>query len=715
MVIFNGSPEQTVKKIITSNWRPVRRSLCTLFLCIVALWSSPRSAHAQLYVNQQAPPTSQAQSGVSEYNTTTGAAINANFITGLNEPVAIAVSGNDLFVANIIGGTAGVVSEYNAVTGTPINASFVAGLADPSGLALSGNNLFVGSSSGTIGVYDATTGAAINASFITGLSQPIGLAVSDNTIFVANFGNQTIGKYNAMTGVAINASFITGLNSPIALAVSGNNLLVANSENGTVGEYDATTGAVINVNFITGLTGPEAIALLGNSLFVANDIGADIGGVGADLATVGEYNATTGAVINANLITGLNEPFGLAVAATLPIANAGPNQTVQAGTLVTLDGSASSDPTGQLPLTYAWSFVSQPNGSSATLSDPTVVHPTFTPNVAGSYAIQLVVTDAAGLSSAATTVSISTTDAPPVANAGPDQKITAIGTDVQLDGSGSYDLAGLPITYQWSFVSKPFGSKAALTGPTTATPSFVADVLGVYSIQLIVTDSLGTASRPAIVSVSFNDVAPVANAGPSQSAVVNEAVTLNGSKSTDSNGEPLTYNWSLVSTPKRSKAVISNPTAEIARFLPDLPGTYEVQLIVNDGSLNSLPATAEIEVVSAQTQLTMNIHSLQQVIANLPASAFKVPRLRNDLLKKLNAVIENICAREYRHAEEQLLDDLLRKVNGCATSGAPDRGDWIVNCEEQNMVYPRLLNIIAEVKAIPSGRPALRSEGRGHG
>src|SRR6202042_2864366 len=106
---------------------------------------------------------------------------------------------------------------------------------------------------------------------------------------------------------------------------------------------------------------------------------------------------------------------------------------------------------------------------------------------------------------------------------------------------------------------------------------------------------------------------------------------------------------------------------------------------------------------------TMNIRSLQQVIDNLPASAFKAPRLRNDLLKKLNAVIGSIRAREYRHAEQQLQNDLLPKGNGGATAGAPDRGDWIVNCEEQNMVYPRLLNIIAEVKAIPSGGQALRS------
>jgi hypothetical protein len=61
----------------------------------------PRSAHGQLYVNQDANPSSQVvESSVGEYNATTGAAINANFITGLSEPGGVAVAGNDLFVAN---------------------------------------------------------------------------------------------------------------------------------------------------------------------------------------------------------------------------------------------------------------------------------------------------------------------------------------------------------------------------------------------------------------------------------------------------------------------------------------------------------------------------------------------------------------------------------------------------------------------------------------
>jgi hypothetical protein len=71
-----------------------------------------------------------------------------------------------------------------------------------------------------------------------------------------------------------------------------------------VGEYDAATGAAINASLIAGLDAPEGLALSGNTLFVAN-FGS---------GTVGEYNAATGAAINANFITGLNGPIGLAVA-----------------------------------------------------------------------------------------------------------------------------------------------------------------------------------------------------------------------------------------------------------------------------------------------------------------------------------------------------------------------------------------------------------------
>jgi hypothetical protein len=158
-----------------------------------------------------------------------------------------------------------------------------------------------------------------------------------------------------------------------------------------------------------------------------------------------------------------------------------------------------------------------------------------------------------------------------VADAGPDQVITVVGTVVHLNGFQSYDPDGQSITYQWSIVSKPVGSKAALTGSSTSKPSFTADVHGDYTIQLIVRDSLGAVSKPAAVQVSFHNVAPVANAGLNQSAIIDETVTLNGNGSTDANGDALTYKWSLVSAPKRSHAIISNSTSKITSFVPPLP------------------------------------------------------------------------------------------------------------------------------------------------
>jgi len=57
-----------------------------------------------------------------------------------------------------------------------------------------------------------------------------------------------------------------------------------------------------------------------------------------------------------------------------------------------LDGSASTDASGD-PLTYSWSFVSKPVGSSVTLSQATTAKPTFTPDVDGSYRLVLYVND----------------------------------------------------------------------------------------------------------------------------------------------------------------------------------------------------------------------------------------------------------------------------------------------------------------------------------
>lgn len=75
-----------------------------------------------------------------------------------------------------------------------------------------------------------------------------------------------------------------------------------------------------------------------------------------------------------------------------PLADAGPDQDVAVGDPVLLDASASYDPEGDT-LSYLWQVVSLPEGSKATLSDPTDVAAAFFADRTGVYVISLVVND----------------------------------------------------------------------------------------------------------------------------------------------------------------------------------------------------------------------------------------------------------------------------------------------------------------------------------
>jgi hypothetical protein len=152
--------------------------------------------------------------------------------------------------------------------GESVDDSFITGMGSAAGaMALSQDQskLFVTDNfSDTIGEYDAASGAAINAALITGLSIPTGIAIAGSHIYVANAGAGTIGEYN-LDATVVNAALVTGLSGGYGLghiAVLGNSLYVTDIGRGVVGEYDATTGATINAALISGLHGPTAIAVV---------------------------------------------------------------------------------------------------------------------------------------------------------------------------------------------------------------------------------------------------------------------------------------------------------------------------------------------------------------------------------------------------------------------------------------------------------------------
>jgi predicted aspartyl protease len=273
-----------------------------------------------------------------------------------------------------------------------------------------------------------------------------------------------------------------------------------------------------------------------------------------------------------------------------PVARAGADQAAFFGETVTLNGSASSDVDGD-GLTYSWSFSTKPPGSLAKLTGSRTAKASFAIDVSGDYVVQLIVNDAT-VNSSPDTVRISTKNTAPVASAGADQAVF-FGDTVTLDGSASSDVDGDGLTYSWSFTTKPKGSKAKLTGSTTVNPTFAIDVSGDYVVQLIVNDAT-VDSTPDTVAISTKNTAPVANAGANQAWLFGDTVILDGSASRDVDGDGLTYRWSFTSKPKGSKAALSDSTAEKPIFTIDVSGDYVVQLIVNDGLVDSAPDTVTI-------------------------------------------------------------------------------------------------------------------------
>ncbi len=284
-----------------------------------------------------------------------------------------------------------------------------------------------------------------------------------------------------------------------------------------------------------------------------------------------------------------------------PTASAGPDQTVNEGNGVILDGSGSSDPQGNA-LSYDWTQIAGPE-ASLDLIDP--VHPTFVaPNVPRNGAVltfQLIVSDGQ-TSSDPDTVNIIVKDAnhPPVADAGADQAVQE-GSPVTLQGSNSFDLDSDPLTYSWVQTA---GTPVTLSDPTAAQPGFTAPLVGstgdTLTFELTVSDGLASATDSVSVLVENLNHAPQANAGPDQTQEVGSLVILNGLGSSDPDADPLTYSWTQVAGPA---VTLSDPQSPTPSFTaPSVtPGgeTLGFELIVSDGLLMSAPDQVSVTVLNS--------------------------------------------------------------------------------------------------------------------
>ncbi|WP_367154822.1 RHS repeat-associated core domain-containing protein [Methylomonas sp. HYX-M1] len=287
-----------------------------------------------------------------------------------------------------------------------------------------------------------------------------------------------------------------------------------------------------------------------------------------------------------------------------PVANAGSDQQVAAGAdvQVSLDGSQSSDRDGDM-LSYSWTLAQKPANSAAALSDVALFNPTLGPiDLDGDYRLTLSVNDGHA-DSAADTVVITTGDPRPVANAGVDQA-HAVKSTVTLDGSAS---TGVALSYQWKLLSQPNGSRDRLKNDRSATPSLKLSKPGTYRIQLTVSNTYGS-SKPDIVEITTGSLRPTAVIDPQQqNATIGDSVELSGEDSQFGQNSTPAYRWSFTHQPDSSATGFDDASAAVARFVPDLPGDYIAQLIVNDGLADSDPATARITATGGAVVTVPNL------------------------------------------------------------------------------------------------------------
>lgn len=284
----------------------------------------------------------------------------------------------------------------------------------------------------------------------------------------------------------------------------------------------------------------------------------------------------------------------------LPPANAGPDQTVDEGTLVQLHGLG-----GDAGASFAWQQLA---GPPVALSGDTTATPSFVaPWLAGgvgsqTLTFQLTVTSYGITTSSTVNIIVRNADHAPVAVPGPPQTVNE-GSAVTLDGSKSYDPDGDQITCSW--VQTTADASVQLQNADTCKATFTSPPIpgghgaGVtLSFALTVSDTVLTSQSTTTVTVEQVNHPPVAVAGPNQTVNELTVATLNGSASSDPDGDPFTYAWTRLSGPVVTPSNAASATPSFTAPEVDPGGaTLVFQLVVTDsGGLSSPPSTTTVTV-----------------------------------------------------------------------------------------------------------------------
>ncbi|HLB01092.1 MAG TPA: PKD domain-containing protein, partial [Bacteroidota bacterium] len=304
---------------------------------------------------------------------------------------------------------------------------------------------------------------------------------------------------------------------------------------------------------------------------------------------------------------GLQACITVAALAGQPTANANGPYSGTAGTVIVAGtpvsfSSAGSSANGGTIVSYNWDFG---DGSTSAAANPSHLY-----LAAGVYAVSLTVTDdeIPALTSAPdfTTATITPADGAPTANAAGPYTGKA-GFPVAFDGSGSSDPEGAPLSYSWNFGDTTSGTGVA--------PSHTYAAAGDFAVTVTVSDGVNAPvpSAATTAHITVNNP-PVANPGGPYSGNSGVPVAFNGSGSSDTDSDPLTYSWNFGDGTTGTGATPSHAYP--------VPATYTVTLRVNDGYVNSAPATTTATITSPPA-LNKHVGDIDRTSVNISGSQWR--------------------------------------------------------------------------------------------
>ena len=487
---------------------------------------------------------------------------------------AVAFLGNNVLVGAPFDNNGGTVYLFDSSNGVLIhtfnNPTPFLGDEFGSALASAGNNVLVGSpsdddplaNSGAAHLFNGNTGSLIFTLLnpTPAISDAFGNAVatSGNDLVVAARLHDETGALNAgavylfsgATGVLLRTianpapaggdqfgSAVAGIGSS-GLILIGTHLNDPPTDAGSAYLFNGATGALIQT-----INNPNPANL--------DNFGYSVAGIGNNVL-IGTPNDDIGASDTgaAYLYTSPNEP---------PLAHAGADQTLEclspAGIVVTLDGSASSDPDND-PLTYTW------RESGNLIAGPTTSPTSLITFNLGTHTIELTVNDGNGGTDTDLVLIIVADTTPPT---------------LSLNGASPMMLECHASSYEepGAAVSDGCDPSPALTTSGTVNP----DATGAYTITYTAIDASG---NQAIATRIVN----VVDSTPPE-------ITLTGAN-------PLAL---ACDTPySEPGAVVSdacNPSPGLVitgTVNHNVPGTYTITYTASDGSGNSSSATRSVNV-----------------------------------------------------------------------------------------------------------------------